>query len=99
MEEALLLGRPVIQLVNTDYLEFINIEGVQGAIRKGYSELCPDDFINISNILVDHEKMRECLGLEQPLINHKRLFAEEIIPLKLSVPGASSAKVVCKIRK
>lgn len=77
LEEALLLGCPVIQLINTDYLEFINIEGIQGVSRREFNRLSARDLEDISGSSVDFEKMRDRLGLEHPIVTYKRLFAED----------------------
>ena len=75
LEEALLMGRPVIQLTNTDYLKYIDIDGIRGVIKKNYRELSDKDLLDISDTDVDSESMEESLGLKQPLVNYQQLFA------------------------
>lgn len=79
LEEALLLGCPVIQLINTEYLEFINIKGVKGALRKKHNEMVASDLLSMVGISVDHEIMRNRLGLHHPVVSYERLFADEPI--------------------
>lgn len=76
LEEAILLGRPVIQLSASDYLQYIDIEGIEGIIKKDYIELNHADLLNASLLRVDSEKMRERLGLIYPIVTYNILFYE-----------------------
>lgn len=75
LEEALLLGRPVIQLTNPDFLQYINVEGVEGALQKDYRELSLEDLVIISDARVNSMKMKERLGMNQPLVTYAQLFS------------------------
>ena len=75
LEEALLLGRPVIQICHPDYLQFIEIDGIQGATKKDYRELFPRDLLEASNLSVDCEMIRNKLGLGHSVVTYKQLFS------------------------
>ncbi|MGR3302430.1 MAG: hypothetical protein ACUZ8I_07975 [Candidatus Scalindua sp.] len=75
LEESLLLGRPVIQINHPDFREFIDIGGVEGSIKRNYRELLLKDLIDASSLKVDHMEMRKRLGLQNEIIDYKRLFA------------------------
>lgn len=76
LEESLLLGVPVIKLTHPDYLEYIEVEGVQGAKNVEYNKLSIRDMEDIFEIQVDVVKMRDNMGLDQPLVTYKQLFLE-----------------------
>ncbi len=75
LEEALLMARPVIQIAHPDYLQYIDLDGIEGAVKKDYEKFLPEDLIAISKRTVDHEQMKIRLGLEQPLVTYKGLFS------------------------
>lgn len=75
LEEALLVGRPVVQLQHPDYREFIDIEGVGGVMKMDYRKLLLKDLIDVSSLKVDHMEMRKRLGLHNDIVDYKRLFA------------------------
>ena len=74
LEEALLLGHPVIQIRNRDYLPYINIDNIQGAIKKDYRDLQEEDLLNIAKLKVDSKEIRNRFGLDYPVVDYKRLF-------------------------
>jgi hypothetical protein len=74
LEEALLLGRPVIQIHHPDFREYIDICGVRGSIRKNYKKLFVEGLIHMSTFQVDHMEIRKRLGLNNVLISYKQLF-------------------------
>ena len=75
LEEALLLGRPVVQLQHPEYREFIDIEGVEGVTKMDYRKLESKDLIDVSSLKVDHMEMRKRLGLHNDTVDYKRMFA------------------------
>lgn len=75
LEEALLMARPVIQLTHPDYIEYIDLNGVEGVIKKDYRELLLRDLIALKDAKVDHEQARNRMGLGQPLVTYQRLFS------------------------
>lgn len=75
LEEALLIARPVIQITHPDYLEYIDLNGIEGVIKKDYKDFLWTDLVATSNRKVDHEQMKNRLGLGQPLITYKILFS------------------------
>jgi len=75
LEEALLMGRPVVQITDPDFLQYIDVAGIKGAVRKDYRELMPDDLVNNIGCKVDSDKIRERLGMEQPLVTYTQLFS------------------------
>lgn len=76
LEEALLMGCPVIQLTHPDYLQYIDIDGVPGAVKIDYRNLSVTDLLNVSNIQVGSESIRKSLGLNHPIVNYKQLFSK-----------------------
>lgn len=78
LEEALLMGRPVIQLTHPDYLQYIDIDGIRGVTKKDFRELSVKDLLNVSNIDVNSEGMRERLGIDQPIVTYERLFEMDV---------------------
>lgn len=75
LEEALLLGRPTIQLTHHDFLKYIDINGINGAMVVDHNNLSIQDLLNISNTEVDSEAMRERLGLNYPEVTYQQLFS------------------------
>ena len=75
LEEALLLGRPVVQLQHPEYREFIDIEGVEGVVKMDYRKLLSKDLMDVSSLKADHIEMRKRLGLYNDIIDYKRMFA------------------------
>jgi len=75
LEEALLLGRPVVQLQHPDYRSFIDIDGVEGVMKMDYRKLLAKDLVEASTLAVDSVGMRKRLGLQNEIIDYKRLFA------------------------
>lgn len=76
LEEALFLGKPVIQVTHPDYLQYVDVGGVQGAIKKDYREVSPADLLAAANAPGDHPEIRSRLGLDQQVVNYKRLFQD-----------------------
>lgn len=76
LEESLLLGRPVIQIQHNDYLEYIDLDGVEGVVKKKYNDIGIQDLLSMSNRTVNCREMKSRLGLELPVITYKRLFAQ-----------------------
>ncbi|MCP4652311.1 MAG: hypothetical protein GY858_02855 [Candidatus Omnitrophica bacterium] len=74
LEEALLLGRPVIQITNSDYLQYINIEGIEGSLRKDYQDISLRDLVGSVGLRGGSIKMKERLGIGQPLVTYSKLF-------------------------
>lgn len=75
LEEALLVGCPVIQLQHQNYREFIDIDGVEGVMKIDYRKLFAKDLEDASTLKVDHMEMRKRLGLHNEIIDYKRLFS------------------------
>ena len=75
LEESLLLGHPVIQIIHPDFREFIDIGGAEGSIKRNYRELLTKDLIDVSSLKVDNIEMRKRLGLQNEIIDYKRLFS------------------------
>jgi len=78
LEEALLLDRQVIQLCHPDYLQYIDLEGIQGVSRVDYRELSTERLVNITaNTKVNSKSMKERFGLNQQLVTYRQLFKEK----------------------
>ncbi|MFQ5787559.1 MAG: hypothetical protein ACE5H1_06210, partial [Thermodesulfobacteriota bacterium] len=78
LEEALLLGCPVIQLKHPDYIMFINLDGISGSKIIDYKDLSEKIVDEVSGMHVDSVKMRERLGLNQPVVTYERLFSNSM---------------------
>ncbi|HAZ10639.1 MAG TPA: hypothetical protein DCY56_06000 [Candidatus Omnitrophica bacterium] len=74
LEEALLMACPVVQLTHSDYLEYIDLNGIEGVIKKDYQGLLLADLIALKDAEVNHEQARSRLGLGQPLVTYQGLF-------------------------
>ncbi|MEP9411490.1 MAG: hypothetical protein HRF42_08805 [Candidatus Brocadia sp.] len=76
LEEALLVGCPVIQLTHPDYLQYIDIDEATGAVKIDYRKLSTIDLLNITNVQVNSESIRKSLGLNHPVVNYQQLFSK-----------------------
>jgi len=74
LEEALLLGRPVIQLTHPDYLQFIDLDGTNGVTNRNYKDISGIDLFDIESHEVEPDGMRGKLGLNHPEVTYKVLF-------------------------
>jgi hypothetical protein len=74
LEEALLLGCPVVQLTHHDYLQYIDLQGIQGASTIGYRDLSSEYLVSMANNKVDHKFLRDRLGLTHPTVTYSKLF-------------------------
>lgn len=77
LEEALIMGRPVIQITHPDYLKYIDIDGIEGVQKMDYMDLSFKALGDIAGHQVDSDEMRNRLGLNNPVITYKRLFENE----------------------
>lgn len=75
LEEALLLGRPVIQLTHPDYFSYIDLDGIIGARKIDHMGLSIGSLRSLDG-KADSALMRNRLGLNQPIITFKRLFSD-----------------------
>ena len=74
LEEALLLGRPVVQLTHPDYLQYVDLRGIKGAATIGHQDLSAEFLAAVSKKDVDCESSRERLGLTHPAVTYSKLF-------------------------
>ena len=74
LEEALLLGRPVLQVTSDDYVDYIDMEGLAGVRSVPASDVVSDDIQAAASLVAEPEQVRERLGLEQPVVDYERLF-------------------------
>ncbi len=73
LEEALLLGRPVVHIQHLDYVQYIHLHGVQGASLKAWDEITGRYLEDIPQP-ADVTDIRHRFGLEHPLVDYARLF-------------------------
>lgn len=73
LEEALLLGRPVVQLTHPDYFPYIDLDGIAGAKKVDWLSLSAE-LPHPLNVDVDSATMRNRLGLDRGLVTFERLF-------------------------
>ncbi|MBI4843571.1 MAG: hypothetical protein HY809_04520 [Nitrospirae bacterium] len=76
LEEALIMGRPVVQITHPEYLEYIDIEGIDGVQKADYTDLSFSMLKETAGKAVDVAAMRDRLGLNNPVITYKRLFGD-----------------------
>jgi len=76
LEEALLMGKPVVQLTHPQYLHYIDIAGIRGAVKKDWLLFSTADLPQ-GGLEVDRESMRERLGLNQQVITYQELFLDK----------------------
>lgn len=74
LEEALLLGCPAIQLTHPDYLQYMDLRGIQGAAVIDSGELSAGLLAALSRTPVNCEPLRERLGLNHPTVTYQNLF-------------------------
>ncbi len=72
--QALLLGKPVIQVVDPKYLPAIEVVQDEGAIQAWWNEVSSDMLRRCRSAVTDPGRVRERLGLDQPLVTYTRLF-------------------------
>lgn len=75
LEEALLMGKPVVQLTHPWYLQYIDMDGIRGAVKKDWMLFSSAD-VPKDGLGVDSESMRERLGLNQQVVTYKELFLD-----------------------
>jgi len=73
--EAILLGRPAVQIEHPDYLPYIEMNCIRGGVKKGYSELSAEYLAKIANVYVNCKRAKELLGLFYPEVTYERLFS------------------------
>jgi hypothetical protein len=75
LEEAVLLGRPVIQIKDADFLKYIDLDGVSGARCLAVSDITSAAIESAGATAVDTAAMRERLGLNRPEVAYGTLFS------------------------
>lgn len=76
LEEALLCKKPVVQIYHPDYLEYIDINGVKGAVKKRFDDLSYKDLLEAEKNQVDNSQMFDKLGLNNEVVSYKLLFSK-----------------------
>jgi len=74
LAEALLLNRPVIQIRHPDYLQFMDIGGIDGVVSMGYRDISVSDLDRIACHEFAPSGIRDKLGLNNEDVTYKRLF-------------------------
>lgn len=77
LEEALIMGRPVIQITHPDYLKYIDIDGIGGVQKLDYMDMSLKSLGEIAGLQVDSNEMRSRLGLNNPVVTYKILFEND----------------------
>lgn len=77
LEEAVLLGRPAVQLVHPEWLRYVEMEGVGGATVVAHDRLDAAALEAAAAKPTDANAMRLRLGLGRPLVDQRRLLAED----------------------
>ncbi|MFA5844039.1 MAG: hypothetical protein WC971_04320 [Coriobacteriia bacterium] len=75
LEEALLLGRPVVQLTDERYVRYVDVEGVSGALVVDAGSFEAADIERAADLAVDPAAVRASLGLDHPVVDYARLFS------------------------
>jgi hypothetical protein len=78
LEEALLLGRPVLHLVDPDHVEYVDLEGVPGVHAVQRSRVRAADVAVAATLAPRRAFMRDRLGLDKPLVDYTRLFLKTV---------------------
>lgn len=84
--EALLLSRPVIQVLDEDRAPALEISDLPGVTQCRWQELDAPTLKSCVSIAVDRRAAARRLGLDQPLVTYDRLFDPETVE-----PGWSAA--------
>ena len=74
LEEAILLGCPAIQLLDSDFLEYVDIAGIEGGAKVNHTELSFELLNQMSTAHVDGRELRERMGAGYPVVTYERLF-------------------------
>jgi hypothetical protein len=77
LQEALVAGRPIIQLLHQDFLHYVDVEGMAGVIRVDYREFSCRTIEDAITRRVDIREARRRLGLDHPPVTYERLFAAD----------------------
>lgn len=77
--EALLFNRPVIQISHPDYLQFMDIDEIEGVISMGYRNIFASDLVHIACREFEPIGIRDKLGLDNAEVTYKRLFTGSIL--------------------
>lgn len=72
--QALLLARPVVQLIDEDYLPALEVNDLPGAMQSLWSSVDAGTLKACEQLAPDRDAARTRLGLDQPLVTYDRLF-------------------------
>jgi len=76
LQEALLLGRPVVQLADPAYVTYVDMTGFDAVLRVDADSFSATDVAAALALEPDHDQVRDRLGLDKPLVDYARLFAK-----------------------
>lgn len=86
--QALLLARPVVQVIDGDYLPALEVNDLPGAMQCVWSNLDAAMLKACEQIAPDRDAARSRLGLDQPLVTYDRLFDDAPAGPAPGAPGA-----------
>lgn len=75
LQEALVSGRPVVQLTHPEFLEYLDLRGIEGALQVDRHAFFPGVLTTYRGTKVDRVGARKRLGLSQPIVTYCQLFA------------------------
>ncbi len=76
LEEALLLNRPVIQLLHPDYSQYLDLGQLEGVTILDYRAFSGTCLQNVRKISIVNTQTRERLGLCNKIVTFERLFSD-----------------------
>lgn len=76
LQEALLLGRPVVQLIDDDHVNYVDLDGVDGACIVDVAGFSAGTVGEALASRPSRDQMRDLLGLDKPLVDYGRLFGD-----------------------
>ncbi|MBW2559286.1 MAG: hypothetical protein JRE40_00380 [Deltaproteobacteria bacterium] len=77
LEEALVLGRPVVQLTHPEFVRYVELDDVGGVTIVPANSLCVEDVKRALQEHVDIGEVRDRLGLDHPVVTYEQLFSSK----------------------
>jgi hypothetical protein len=88
LQEALAVGRPVVQLLHQDFLHYVDVEGMAGVIRVEHQQFSPRTIESAIRNRVHVREARQRLGLDHPAVTYERLFAIDVLSSQIPLSSA-----------
>ena len=77
LEEALVMGRPVVQITDSRFREYLDLEGLSGVSRVAYKNFSSSTLDSHPPLDRPPLEARHRLGLTHPEVTYDHLFAPQ----------------------